>query len=104
MLQTRRQTRTIQLGNKFIGGKSPVTVQSMTKTDTRDVLATVAQIKELEEGEWIPKSLFTNSPHRYYTPEQVRLICDFYDVVKVGDLEQMKVKSEIVFNQWLEGI
>ncbi len=47
MLQTRRQTRTIQLGNKFIGGKSPVTVQSMTKTDTRDVLATVAQIKEL---------------------------------------------------------
>ena len=30
-----------------MGGGAPITVQSMTKTDTRDVVATVAQIKEL---------------------------------------------------------
>ncbi|MEE8443698.1 MAG: flavodoxin-dependent (E)-4-hydroxy-3-methylbut-2-enyl-diphosphate synthase, partial [Dehalococcoidia bacterium] len=33
-----------------VGGEAPVVVQSMTKTDTRDVKATVAQIKGLEEA------------------------------------------------------
>lgn len=45
---TRRKTRTINLGGVKIGGTNPVSVQSMTKTDTLDVAATVAQIKELE--------------------------------------------------------
>ena len=45
---TRRKTRTINLGGVKIGGTSPISVQSMTKTDTMDVSATVAQIKELE--------------------------------------------------------
>ena len=32
-----------------MGGDAPITVQSMTKTDTRDISATVKQIQELEE-------------------------------------------------------
>ena len=32
-----------------VGGRNPITVQSMTKTDTRDIKATVRQIKELQE-------------------------------------------------------
>lgn len=44
---TRRKTRTIRVGEVPVGGKSPVTVQSMTNTDTRDVRATVAQIRSL---------------------------------------------------------
>ena len=44
----RRKTRQIQLGNIKIGGEAPITVQSMTKTDTRDVDATVDQIWALE--------------------------------------------------------
>lgn len=44
----RRQTRQIQLGKVKIGGDAPITVQSMTKTDTRDVRATVQQIWDLE--------------------------------------------------------
>src|SRR4026208_1620468 len=44
----RRETRQIQLGNVKIGGDAPITVQSMTKTDTRDVRATVQQIWSLE--------------------------------------------------------
>jgi (E)-4-hydroxy-3-methylbut-2-enyl-diphosphate synthase len=32
-----------------VGGDAPIVVQSMTKTDTRDVAATTRQIKELEE-------------------------------------------------------
>jgi len=44
----RRNTRQIQLGKVKIGGDAPITVQSMTKTDTRDVRATVQQIWDLE--------------------------------------------------------
>jgi len=43
----RKSTRQIRIGNVPIGGGAPVSVQSMTKTDTRDVAATVAQILEL---------------------------------------------------------
>lgn len=44
----RRQSRKIDLGKVSIGGQAPISVQSMTNTDTRDVAATVAQIKRLE--------------------------------------------------------
>ena len=43
----RRPSRAINVGNITIGGGSPVVVQSMTKTDTRNVHATVDQIKKL---------------------------------------------------------
>jgi len=46
----RRRTRQIRVGNVVIGGDAPVVVQSMTNTDTRDIDATVAQIKGLEGG------------------------------------------------------
>ncbi|MBI5695075.1 MAG: flavodoxin-dependent (E)-4-hydroxy-3-methylbut-2-enyl-diphosphate synthase [Nitrospirae bacterium] len=45
---TRKRTNAIHLGNVKVGGGAPVVVQSMTNTDTRDVKATVAQIKQLE--------------------------------------------------------
>ncbi|MCE2469702.1 MAG: flavodoxin-dependent (E)-4-hydroxy-3-methylbut-2-enyl-diphosphate synthase [Dehalococcoidia bacterium] len=45
----RRVTKPVYVGEVKVGGDAPVTVQSMTKTDTRDVQATVAQIHELEE-------------------------------------------------------
>jgi (E)-4-hydroxy-3-methylbut-2-enyl-diphosphate synthase len=47
--QPRKSTRKINIGDISIGGDAPVTVQSMTKTNTADVAATVAQIKRLEE-------------------------------------------------------
>ncbi|MCX5693484.1 MAG: flavodoxin-dependent (E)-4-hydroxy-3-methylbut-2-enyl-diphosphate synthase [Candidatus Omnitrophica bacterium] len=43
-------TKQIKVGNVKIGGGAPVTIQSMTKTDTRNVQATVKQIKELEKS------------------------------------------------------
>lgn len=44
----RRSTKQIKLGNIKIGGRAPVVVQSMTKTDTRDISSTSAQIKKLQ--------------------------------------------------------
>ena len=45
---TRRRTRQIQVGTVKIGGDAPISVQSMCSTDTRDVEATVEQIRQLE--------------------------------------------------------
>src|SRR5437764_6200106 len=45
---TRRKTRQIQVGNVKVGGGAPITVQSMTKTDTRNVEATLLEIWSLE--------------------------------------------------------
>lgn len=45
----RRETRKIHVGNVAVGGGSPISVQSMTNTDTRDVAETVAQIKRLQD-------------------------------------------------------
>jgi len=45
---TRRKSRQITVGKVKVGGDAPVTVQSMTKTDTRDVQATLLEIWSLE--------------------------------------------------------
>ena len=47
----RVKTKKIKVGSKFVGGDSPVSVQSMTNTDTRDPIATLEQIKRLEAEE-----------------------------------------------------
>ncbi|MFH1007797.1 MAG: flavodoxin-dependent (E)-4-hydroxy-3-methylbut-2-enyl-diphosphate synthase [Candidatus Latescibacterota bacterium] len=46
----RQGTRQILVGNVPVGGGAPVSVQSMTNTDTRDVAATVGQIQALERA------------------------------------------------------
>ncbi len=46
---SRRSSKPIHIGGVTVGGDAPIVVQSMTKTDTRDVRATVRQIRELEE-------------------------------------------------------
>ncbi len=45
----RRQSKPIRIGEVTIGGDAPVVVQSMAKTDTRDIQATVNQINELAD-------------------------------------------------------
>ncbi len=47
---TREQTKKIRIGERTIGGGSPVAIQSMTNTRTEDVEATVKQILELERA------------------------------------------------------
>jgi len=45
----RRRTRVISVGDAKVGGDSPITVQSMTNTKTKDVNSTIEQIKRLED-------------------------------------------------------
>jgi len=45
----RRKTRSIRVGNLEIGGNAPISVQSMTNTDTKNISDTVSQIKRMEK-------------------------------------------------------
>ena len=47
---SRRKTRKIMVGNVAVGGDAPISVQSMTNTETTDVKATVEQIYRLEKA------------------------------------------------------
>lgn len=49
-MNTREKTKKIKIGNLEIGGGSPISVQSMTKTKTSDIDATVKQIHALEKA------------------------------------------------------
>ena len=46
----RKKTKKIKVGNVFVGGDSPITVQSMTNTLTTDYTATINQINKLEDA------------------------------------------------------
>jgi (E)-4-hydroxy-3-methylbut-2-enyl-diphosphate synthase len=46
----RRKTRQIFIGSVKVGGDAPISVQSMAKTDTRDIRKTVHQIRGLEQA------------------------------------------------------
>jgi len=46
----RKETKKIRIGNIYIGGDAPISVQSMTNTDTRDINATASQIRALAEA------------------------------------------------------
>jgi (E)-4-hydroxy-3-methylbut-2-enyl-diphosphate synthase len=49
-LGTRRQTRQLRIGSVAIGGGAPISVQSMTTTQTADAAATLAQVRALAEA------------------------------------------------------
>jgi len=46
----RRQTRQVNVGGVLVGGNAPISVQTMTKTKTSDVKATVDQIKQVADA------------------------------------------------------
>ncbi len=46
----RRKTRQVSIGGILVGGSAPISVQTMTKTKTSDVVATVAQIRQAADA------------------------------------------------------
>ena len=50
MINERRISRKVRVGNLFVGGDAKITVQSMTNTDSSDFDATYNQIKRLEKA------------------------------------------------------
>jgi len=50
IIYTREKTKEVKVGNLVIGGNAPISVQSMTNTDTKNVLETVKQIQRMEKA------------------------------------------------------
>ncbi len=46
----RKKTKKIKVGNVFVGGDSPISVQSMTNTITSDSVSTIKQVNKLKEA------------------------------------------------------
>ena len=46
----KHRTKAVTIGSVTVGGGAQISVQSMTKTDTRDAIATIDQVKELEDA------------------------------------------------------
>ena len=45
----RRKSKAIKIGRLYVGAGNPIAIQSMTKTQTKDIPATLQQIKELQD-------------------------------------------------------
>ncbi len=77
----------VKVGHITIGGQAPVAVQSMTNTDTVDILPTVQQIKQLSDaGSELVRVTVNNEPAAAAIDEIVtRLEDDGYRVPVVGD-------------------
>ena len=50
IVESRRKTRMVKVGDVLVGGDAPIAVQSMTNTLTTDIDATVAQVHRLEQA------------------------------------------------------
>ncbi|MBQ9408925.1 MAG: flavodoxin-dependent (E)-4-hydroxy-3-methylbut-2-enyl-diphosphate synthase [Clostridia bacterium] len=76
-------TRQVMAGSVAIGGGAPVSIQSMTNTDTRDAAATLAQIKTLAEAgcELVRMSVYDGA-----CADNVRALVDGSPVPLVADI------------------
>lgn len=77
----------VKVGNILVGGGAPIVVQSMTNTDTVDVVTTVNQIKQLSDaGSELVRITVNNEEAAKAVPEVVNsLNSDGYHVPIVGD-------------------
>lgn len=80
---TRRKCRTIRVGAVAIGGEAPVSVQSMTNTDTRDAMATLAQIEKLHKA---GADIVRVSVYDEKCVQSVRKLVDYSPVPLVADI------------------
>ena len=83
----RRESFTTQIGNIYMGNSHPIVVQSMTNTDTEDVIATVAQTIELVKAgsEMVRLTVNTSKAGSKIREIKERLIDLGYNVPLVGD-------------------
>ena len=83
----RRKSVAVDVGGVKVGGNNPVVVQSMTNTDTANIEATVAQVRDLAlAGSELVRVTVNNDQAAAAVPEiSARLRADGIDVPIVGD-------------------
>jgi len=83
----RRATRQVRIGNILVGGDAPVAVQSMTNTDTADIVATTKQVGELWRAGSEMVRVTVNTPEAAAAVPRIvdRLLMMGVDVPVIGD-------------------
>jgi (E)-4-hydroxy-3-methylbut-2-enyl-diphosphate synthase len=83
----RRATRQVRIGNVLVGGDAPVAVQSMTNTDTADVVSTVKQVAELWRAGSEMVRVTVNTPEAAAAVPKIvdRLLMMGVEVPVIGD-------------------
>lgn len=76
-------TKTVKVGNIYIGGGAPVSIQSMTNTDTADVESTVNQIKSLQA---VGCDVVRMTVNTEASANSVKKIVDKVDIPLVADV------------------
>lgn len=79
----RRQTSAFKIGDVGIGSPYPVSIQSMTNTDTRDVEATLHQVERLAEAGC---QLVRMAVLDYEAAEALKIICEKSPLPVVADI------------------
>lgn len=84
----RRPSRKVRIGGVVIGGDSPIAVQSMTNTDTKDTEASVAQIERIARAGAPIVRLTAQGPREAENLERItrQLRADGYDTALVADI------------------
>ena len=97
----RRKTRQVKIGNVKIGGTAPISIQSMTKTPTDNVGATVSQIKKLEAAGCeivrvaVKNENFAKAIHKIKARTKIPLVADIHFDYKLA-LESIKQGADAV--------
>ena len=83
----RRLTRQVRIGNVRVGGDAPVVVQSMTNTDTADIVATTKQVADLWRAGSEMVRITVNTPEAAAAVPRIvdRLLMMGVDVPVIGD-------------------
>ena len=79
----RRDSLQINVGTVPVGGDSPISVQSMTNSNTEDVKATVSQIKELEDAGADIVRVSTPSEESVKAFGEIKSSVDNFDLLEV---------------------
>jgi len=82
----RHKTHKVKIGSVYMGGDSPVVVQSMTNTDTANIQATVNQVIELHEAGSEIVRITVNNDESAKAVAQIhnKIIAKGYDIPLVG--------------------
>lgn len=96
-MKKRRHSKKIRIGNVEIGGNSPISVQSMCTTDTRDVQSTVEQIQKLSEAgcEIIRVAVLNN--------EAAEAICEIKKKIKIPIIADIHFDYRLAISSIING-
>ncbi|KAL3136509.1 hypothetical protein ABBQ38_005759 [Trebouxia sp. C0009 RCD-2024] len=94
----RRPTRTVEIGNVKVGSQHPIALQTMTTTDTRNVQATVDQVKKCADSGADMVRITVQGKQEATACYKIReqLFKDGYDVPLVADIHFQPVVASMV--------